>query len=174
MPKTASTPSCTTASSRDRQLPPAFPRILSKTGAGRFCRPPLTAWDAVYSLSYQLCFLVFAETAEHRLFDRAEDVLIARAAAQMAGQQLAQLRTARTDAIEAVVKAEAQQQARDKWNAARQQLQQLEAQRPAMQAQAQRLEQARRARDLVQPKWQAYQAEHARREELTGQAIENF
>ena len=77
-------------------------------------------------------------------------------------QQLVQLRTARTAAIEAVVKAEAQQQARDKWNAARQQLQQLEAQRPAMQAQAQRLEQARRARDLVQPKWQAYQSEHAR------------
>ena len=84
-------------------------------------------------------------------------------------QQLVQLRTARTAAIETVVKAEAQQQARDKWNAARQQLQQLEAQRPAMQAQAQRLEQARRARDLVQPKWQAYQSEHARWEQLTAQ-----
>lgn len=81
-------------------------------------------------------------------------------------EQLRQLRAARTAATEAVIQAETQLQARNKWLAAKQQLTQLEAQLPDMQAQTERLEQARRARDLVQPQWQAYQSEQARWEQL--------
>lgn len=84
-------------------------------------------------------------------------------------EQLNQLHAARTAATEAVVKAETQLQAREKWSAAKQQLAQLEAQLPAMQAQTERLEQARRARDLVQPQWQAYQSEQTRWEQLSNQ-----
>ncbi len=80
--------------------------------------------------------------------------------------QLIQLRAARTAATEAVVKAETQLQARNKWSAAKQQMTQLEAQLPAMQAQNERLERARRARDLVQPQWQTYQSEQTRWEQL--------
>lgn len=84
-------------------------------------------------------------------------------------EQLNQLHAARTAATEAVVKAETQLQAREKWSAAKQQLAQLEAQLPAMHAQTERLERARRARDLVQPQWQAYQSEQTRWEQLSNQ-----
>lgn len=97
-----------------------------------------------------------------------QDSQDARTIAQL-DEQLEQWRVVHTAAIEAVVKAEAQQQTRDKWRAAKQQLMQLEAQLPAMQKQAERLEQARRARDLVQPKWREYQSEQARGKQLSDQ-----
>ena len=46
---------------------------------------------AYFVLADGVGFFGFAKAAEHRLLDGAEDVLIARAAAEMAGEQLAQL-----------------------------------------------------------------------------------
>ncbi|MDO4173240.1 MAG: SMC family ATPase [Eubacteriales bacterium] len=85
---------------------------------------------------------------------------------QAAEVQLAQLQQARTAATEAVVRAQQQQDALEKWQAAKQKLEELNAQQADMEREKNRLAQARRARDMVLPKWNLWQMEQQREETL--------
>lgn len=80
--------------------------------------------------------------------------------------RLEQLRVAQTQAIEAVVKAQRDNEMREKWRMAQVQREKLQAQKPEIERLSQRLARARRARDCVLPKWNAWQAEQAHEEKL--------
>lgn len=102
--------------------------------------------------------------------------------AQLAADRtrLEQLRTAQTRAIEVVVKAQRDNEMREKWRAAQEQREKLEAQKPEVEQQAQRLACARRAHDIVLPKWNTWQAEQTRAQQLCdsverrGQAVQQL
>ena len=81
-------------------------------------------------------------------------------------QQLEQLRRQHTQAVEAVIRAQQQQEAQDKWQAAKKQLEQLQAKRPEMEREQQRLTEARKARELVLPQWTAWQSGRQQEKEL--------
>ena len=81
-------------------------------------------------------------------------------------QQLEQLRRQHTQAVEAVIRAQQQQEAQDKWQAAKKQLEQLQAKRPKMEREQQRLTDARKARELVLPQWTAWQSGRQQEKEL--------
>lgn len=81
-------------------------------------------------------------------------------------QQLEQLRRQHTQAVEAVIRAQQQQEAQDKWQAAKKQLEQLQAKRPEMEREQQRLTDARKARELVLPQWTAWQSGRQQEKEL--------
>lgn len=94
--------------------------------------------------------------------------------------RLEQLRAAQTRAIEAVVKAQRDNEMREKWRAAQVQREKLEAQKPEAEQQAQRLARARQARDMVLPQWNTWQAEQMRAQQLhdsvvrRGQAVQQL
>lgn len=78
-------------------------------------------------------------------------------------EQLEQLRKQHTTAVEAVVRAQQQQEALEKWHAAQQQLKQMQARQPDIEQEQQRLTSARKARDMVLPRWTAWQSEQQRK-----------
>lgn len=91
---------------------------------------------------------------------------------QAAEDQLAKLRQTRTAAIEAVVRAQQEKDALEKWQTAKRTLEQLSAQKTEMEQEKQQLEKARNARDIVLPKWNIWQMEQQRQKKLQESVIE--
>lgn len=91
---------------------------------------------------------------------------------QKADQQLDRLRQLQTQAIEAVVKAQQEKEAQEKWQTARKQLEQLTVQQPEMEQEKQRLARARKAREIVLPKWNTWQTEHQREHQLRNRVVQ--
>lgn len=88
-------------------------------------------------------------------------------------RHLEQLRSQHTQAVETVVRAQQQQEALDKWQAAKQHLEQLQTKQPEMEQEQLLLRKARKARELVLPRWTAWQSERQRetglKERITAQ-----